>query len=92
MTDRCNKLRNKVSEVTGYSIKFSGPTFNEFAVRLPKNADHVVSEMAERGFLAGLPLQTAGRGGENDLLIAVTEKRTREELDAYARTLTDICS
>ncbi len=65
----------------------ASPTFNEFAVRLPKNAGDVVTAMAGRGFHAGLPLEPLGAGGPNDLLIAVTERRTREQLDAFAAAL-----
>jgi len=49
--------------------------------------------MLARGFLAGLPLSSVGRGGPNDLLIAVTEKRTRAELDDFATALeAEACS
>jgi glycine cleavage system pyridoxal-binding protein P len=34
-----------------------------------------------------LPLAAVGAGGANDLLIAVTEKRTRAEIDAFAAAL-----
>ena len=65
----------------------AGPTFNEFSVRLPGNAEAVTAAMLEKKYLAGLPLQAVNRGGPNDLLIAVTEKRTRVELDAFAAAL-----
>lgn len=69
------------------------PTFNEFAVRLPRNAAQVVDEMSSKGFLAGLPLASLGAGGDNDLLLAVTERRTREDLDAFASALEEVaCS
>lgn len=64
-----------------------GPTFNEFAIRLKKPAGEVVKAMLARGFQAGLPLVSVGAGGPNDLLIAVTEKRSRAELDAFAAAL-----
>ena len=67
-----------------------GPTFNEFAVRLPRPAREVTATMMERGFLAGLPLADVGAGDENDLLIAVTEQRTREQIDAYADALKEV--
>ena len=41
----------------------------------------VVERMAEEGFLAGVALGDEYGGG---LLVAVTEKRTRAEIDAYA--------
>jgi glycine dehydrogenase subunit 1 len=64
-----------------------GPTFNEFAVRLPRPAQDVAAALAEQGYLAGLPLAAVGRGEEGDLLVAVTEQRTRAELDAFAGAL-----
>jgi glycine dehydrogenase subunit 1 len=67
-----------------------GPTFNEFAVRLPNPANEVVSAMMERGYLAGLPLASVGSGEANDLLIAVTERRTRAQLDAFADALEEV--
>ncbi len=69
-----------------------GPTFNEFAVRLPKPAEDVATKVAERGYLAGLPLASVGAGEANDLLIAVTERRTKGELDAFAKALEEVCS
>ena len=63
------------------------PTFNEFAVRLESDASGVVDRMLGRGYLAGLPLAAVGAGAANDLLIAVTEKRTRRDLDDFASAL-----
>ncbi len=68
------------------------PTFNEFAVRLPKPASEVVASLLERGYVAGLPLAEVGRGEPGDLLVAVTEKRTRTELDGFAQALEEICN
>ncbi len=68
------------------------PTFNEFAVRLPKDARVVVRALAERGFQAGLPLADVGAGQANDLLVAVTEKHTVDVLDAFAKELKTACN
>jgi glycine dehydrogenase subunit 1 len=68
-----------------------GPVFNEFAVRLPSNAADACERLALEGYLAGLPLAAVGAGGPNDLLVAVTEQRTRAEMDAYATALRRVC-
>ena len=68
-----------------------GPTFNEFAIRLPRKAQEVCALLAEQGYLAGLPLSAVERGEETDLLIAVTEQRTRAQLDAFAEALARAC-
>jgi hypothetical protein len=43
--------------------------------------------MADAGFLAGIALGGDVDNGEHGLLIAVTERRTRDEIDAYAAAL-----
>lgn len=79
------------SRLTFLEMLNAGPTFHEFAVRLPRPADAVIGLLRGKGILPGLPLEALGCGGPNDLLIAVTEKRTREELDALAEALREAC-
>jgi len=61
------------------------PTFREFAVTTPVAPELVVERMAEEGFLAGVAL--GEEYGQRGLLVAVTEKRTRDEIDRYAQTM-----
>jgi glycine dehydrogenase subunit 1 len=63
------------------------PVLREFAIRLPIEASVVVERMADAGFLAGIPLGDQYAGGDHALLVAVTERRTRDEIDAYATAL-----
>jgi glycine dehydrogenase subunit 1 len=65
------------------------PVLYEFAVKLPLATEIVVERMAEEGFLAGIPVET---GGQSGLLIAVTEKRTRAEIDGYAAAMEKVVS
>ncbi|MGA8725460.1 MAG: aminomethyl-transferring glycine dehydrogenase subunit GcvPA [Acidimicrobiales bacterium] len=66
----------------------SAPVLREFAVRLPLPASTVIERLADEGFLAGISLEGAVEGGEFGLLVAVTERRTREEIDAFVTSLT----
>ena len=60
----------------------------EFAVRLPVPAAVVVERMADEGFLAGIAARRRSSTGASDgLLVAVTERRTRDEIDAYVTAL-----
>jgi hypothetical protein len=46
--------------------------------------------MADEGFLAGVPVELDGgivRDGNEGLLVAVTERRTRDEIDAFVSAL-----
>ena len=72
----------RLTEIPGVEPLFPGaPSFKEFALRLPRPAAEVRDELIERGFLAGVPLPDAdGRA----LLVAVTERRTKAEIDALA--------
>jgi glycine dehydrogenase subunit 1 len=84
----CHSKAEYLKGLLGFAqILNDGPTFNEFAVRLPKPANDVVAALLEQDIHAGLPLETVGAGGPNDLLIAVTEIHSRADLDRFAAAL-----
>ncbi len=74
------------------------PFFREFAVRLSQPASLVIERMAERGVLAGLAVGELCGGGDpslegpidNVLLVTVTERRTKEEIDHYVAALKEV--
>ena len=76
--------REALLSIEGVEPLAGAPVLREFAVRPPVSADVVVDRMADEGFLAGVALDEEDYGG--GLLVAVTEKRTRAEIDAYAAT------
>ncbi len=63
------------------------PFFNEFVIRLPGDAAEIAGKMIDKGFAAGFPLGRYYKGRESELLVAVTEKRTREDIKAFANAL-----
>ncbi len=76
---------DRLTEVPGVSLLHpDAPFFKEFAVRVPAPAAEVVARLVGAGYLAGVPFPTAG---EDVLLVAVTERRTREEIDGLASAL-----
>ena len=79
--------KSELSNISGVVVKRSSPTFNEFTVMLPRNTNEVVSRMIEKGFACGFPLGRFYKDMDNYLLIAVTEKRTREEIRQLADCL-----
>jgi glycine dehydrogenase subunit 1 len=72
--------REALLAIDGVDPVATAPVLREFAVRTPVAADVIVERMAEEGFLAGVPLPDELGPG---LLVAVTERRTRDEIDAY---------
>jgi glycine dehydrogenase subunit 1 len=82
-----------IDKIPGVQVKRSSPTFNEFTVVLPVNADEVVNHMIDKGFACGFPLGRFYKGMDNYLLVAVTEKRSKEEIVKFAESLEAIlCS
>ena len=79
--------RDAVLAVDGIAPWADAPVLREFAVRLPRPADEVIDRMADAGFLAGISLEGAVADGGHGLLIAATERRTAEQIDAYASAL-----
>jgi glycine dehydrogenase subunit 1 len=73
---------NRLTEIPGVEPLFPGaPTFKEFALRLPRSAEDIRDELIQRGFLAGVPLTDVDG---HALLVAVTERRTKAEIDGLA--------
>ena len=79
--------KRRLSQITGICVRNQAAVFNEFVIELPCDAEDVVAQLLERGFVAGLPLGRYYPGMENCLLVALTEKRTKSEIDALATEL-----
>ena len=88
--DKTEYAKQCLEKIKGVEVKRSSPTFNEFTVCLPKDASEVVGRMMDKGFAAGFPLGRYYKGMEKYLLVAVTEKRTKEEIDRYAEALQEV--
>ena len=79
--------RRRLSRLPGVRVRNQGPVFNEFVLELPGDADEIAGRLLERGLAAGYPLQRDYPDLARCLLIAVTEKRTRDEIDTLAGEL-----
>ncbi len=85
--DRASYAWHKLVQIDGVEPAFNRRFFNEFAVRLPKDATEVVSALVDQGIAAGFPVGRYYEGMENVLLLAFTEKRTKEEIDILVAKL-----
>lgn len=81
-------LRAKLASIAGVELPFSGPVYNELVVRTPFAAEKVLEILENDRILGGIPLGRFFEGRERDILVAVTELNTREQLDQYAASLT----
>lgn len=76
---RAERLKGMLA-AAGFPVAVTGPTFNEFTVRLGRPAGPVADTLAADGLVAGLPLDRTDLGIEDGLLVAVTENRTDAEM------------
>ena len=88
--DKAEYAKQLLGKIKGIEVKRSAPTFNEFTIHLPKDASQVAGAMIKKGFAAGFPLGRYYPGMERYMLIAVTEKRTLQEIDRYADVLYEV--
>jgi len=71
----------RISEIDGFTRKFNAPFFKEFVITTPLPANEVVRGLLDKNIFAGIDLGTLDSNLKNELLVCVTEKRTREEVD-----------
>jgi glycine dehydrogenase subunit 1 len=86
---RAVEAADRLSQVSGVSL-VNDSFFNEFTLRLPKEARPVVRAMADRGVLGGVSLGRLYPGEaelENGLVVAVTETATEEDIETLSAAL-----
>ena len=77
--------RTKLVQSGRLELAFAAPTFKEFVVRDRQGRpEQLIEEALERGYFAGVPLARWYPELADCLLVCVTEKRTREEIDGLA--------
>ncbi len=79
--------RNELLKIDGVRGVGSGAFFNEFVIETPCDGGELIGRLIDKGFAAGFPLGRYYEGRRNQLLIAVTEKRTKEEIKAFANAM-----
>jgi glycine dehydrogenase subunit 1 len=83
--------KQQLADRAGLEVLFADrTTFKEFAVRVGRNAREVVASAREHGVHPGYALGRDYEGMDDVLLVAVTEKRTTEEIDRLAEVLAEV--
>lgn len=81
-------LKSAIAALPGYALPNAAPTFNEFVVSVRGgDAKKLCTALVERGLIAGFDLGRVDEARRGELLIAVTEKHTREDLDKLVAAL-----
>lgn len=78
---KAHYLMDTLTKLPGISLAFRAPFFNEFTLSLPRPADEVLKKLMGNGILGGLKVSDSNV--KNGLLIAVTETKSKEDLDQF---------
>ncbi len=87
---KAHALVDKIQQLDGYKLAFDRPFFHEFMIDCPVSARTVIEAGKQKNILAGLACDELGIGQDNQLLIAVTEKRTASQLDELVNLLKEV--
>lgn len=74
---------------SGFEIVFEGAAFNEFVIKLNRPVKEVNKLLLQKGIIGGYDLGRDDPELANHMLIAVTEQRTKEEIDTFVKELGD---
>ena len=83
-------LAEKLAQIPGCRLHWDGEFWNEFVLELPRPAAEVQAHLLEGGIFAGPELGRWEPGLDNCILVAVTEKRTRADLDRFHSALSGL--
>lgn len=81
-------LKQAIAALPGYAIPHAAPTFNEFVVAVRGgDAGKLTSALAAGDIIAGFDLGRVAASRRDQLLVAVTERHTRADLDRLVAAL-----
>jgi glycine dehydrogenase subunit 1 len=91
--ETCMALAEYAKERVGRSLVFPDrTTFKEFALRVGRPAQGVIAAARERGVHPGYALKRDYGGMEDAILVCVTEKKTRADVDRLAEVLAEVAA
>lgn len=70
---------------------FNAPFFKEFALKYEGNVQELNSRLLKKNIIGGYELKRSYPDLEDGWLVAVTEKRTRKEIDNLAGKVVELC-
>ena len=87
MAQRTAYARERLAAIEGVELLHEAPVVREFAVRLDAPVEAVLDRVAADGIAAGYPLAREYPEYENGLLVAITERRSKRDIDLLAESL-----
>ena len=87
LVQRTAYARERLTEIDGIEVLHTHPVVREFALRLDAPVDAVLRRCAEDGVNAGYALGPSYEEYSDGLLVAITERRSRADIDRLANVL-----
>ncbi len=85
--ERAEYAKDELMKVDGISLRFHGPTFNEFAVKTKNVTADIVEKLTDRGIFPGVQLGKYYGELSDCMLVTVTEMNRQEEIDALCQAI-----
>lgn len=86
---KAHYLAREIAGIKGFTLAYpDAPFFNEFVINMPIPAAEVISRLLPQGIYAGVDMARWGNG--NQLMLAVTEKKSKADLDALVKALQEV--
>ena len=86
---KAHYAHQQLTAIAGVKAKFDRPFFKEFTLSLPTDTAVTLRKLLDRDILGGLSLGQWYPELNDSISIAVTEQRTKAEIDAFVKTLRD---
>jgi len=83
-------LKEELAKVNGVMVLNKGNSFNEFVISTPLESDDLLEQLRVKGFYAGINLANIDSQFKNEVLISVTEKRSKEQMDALVAAIGEV--
>jgi len=85
---KAHYLAGRINELPGWSLAYAErPFFREFVVEAPRPPGEVIELMLQKNFLAGIDLGEFDEKLQGKMLVSVTERRTRAQMDSFVEAL-----
>lgn len=86
---KAHYLARNIATIPGYQLRYpQAAFFKEFVISTPIDAALIIEKLLPLGIYPGVNMQRFGY--RNELMLAVTEKKTRAEMDALIKALKEI--
>ncbi|MBT8344204.1 MAG: aminomethyl-transferring glycine dehydrogenase subunit GcvPA [Sulfurovum sp.] len=87
---KASYLKEELAKIEGVMVLNAEDSFNEFVISTPLESDDLLVQLRDKGFYAGINLANIDSQFKNEILVSVTEKRTKEQMDSLVSSIGEV--